>query len=358
MKTPTLLLIAISLADYAQAQDMKEVAYPYTESYDGLPELHQAIVDDDEQKIVELIGQGADINQLDSRMGNSPIHIAAQSDNPRIIEMLIEKGAFVNVVTPRSGLTPLMVAVWHKKPENVKALLKAEDISVYARSPFGGSTARDWIGGWDKDPSENDVRRNTELHSLLDDFEKELKAKAADQKIYQVVVSGQLTEKEKEEKVRALIEGKEPVNTESMVMARGNDIHSPLLVAARDNYIGIVEMLLDAGAEIGQRGRMMNAIAFHKSAYNGNLEVIKLLVDHEDASKYIDDQGFNNGFTPLHDAIWHGHTESAKLLIDAGARLDLISHGGDTPLSFAISLGYDDIAALIESALEANANRN
>lgn len=146
-----------------------------------------------------------------------------------------------------------------------------------------------------------------------------------------------------------MIEQGEPVNTESYVTGTGNDRHSALLVAARDNYPNIVKMLLDAGADLGQRGYMMNAIPFHKAAYMGNPEVMRLLVKHKDAPKFIDDQGPNNGYTPLHDAIWHGHTEAAKVLIKAGAKLDLKTYEGDTPLDLAIRYQYSDIVEIISN---------
>ncbi len=313
----------------------------------GLPLLHQAIIDNDEQKVIELIEKGADINRLDSRMGNAPLHIAAQSDNPKMIEILLNNGAFVNLQTPHAGHTPLMVATWYSKSDNIKTLLKAKDINIYAQSPYGSATARDMIGGWNKNPNENDKRRNKELSDIFDAYEAQLKSKIADQVIYQTVVNNELSVPEKENKVRELIDSGEPVNTESYIIGTGNDRHSPLLVAARDNYPNIVKHLLDAGADIGQRGYMMNAIPFHKAAYMGNPEVMKLLVNHEDAPKFINDQGLNNGYTPLHDAIWHGNTEVAKILIEAGARLDLITYEGDTPLDLAKRYQYDDVVELL-----------
>ncbi|MFE8423837.1 ankyrin repeat domain-containing protein [Tenacibaculum sp. ZH5_bin.1] len=113
----------------------------------GLPQLHQAIIDNDEIKVHELIANGADVNQLDSRMGNAPLHIASQTDNPKMIDILIKNGAFVNQITPRAGHSPLMVAAWYSKGENIKALLKAKDINIYVKSPNGGIMARDMIGG-------------------------------------------------------------------------------------------------------------------------------------------------------------------------------------------------------------------
>ena len=95
---------------------------------------------------------------------------------------------------------------------------------------------------------------------------------------------------------------------------------------------------------------MMNAVAFHKAAYKGQPEILKLLVSDRNAKKVINDMGPNNGYTPLHDAIWHGHTEAAKVLIDAGARTDLKNYEGDTPLELAKRYKYMDIVRYLEKA--------
>lgn len=314
-----------------------------------LPKLHQAIIENDFEKVKRLIETGADVNQLDKLMGNSPLHIAAQLDNPKIIEYLINKGAFVNLQAPKSGHTPLMVAAWYSKPENIKTLLLAVDINVNARSPHGGSTAKDMIGGWDQTPNKRDLQRNKELTLIFDQYEKEFEKRIADQKIYQLVISKEYTEDEKVEKIKKLIEAGENVNTESFVIGTGNDRHSPLLVAARENYVKIVKLLLDAGASIGQRGYIMNAIAFHKAAYMGNPRVMELLLENKETKKYLNDQGPNNGYTPLHDAIWHGNTETARLLIEAGARLDLKTYEGDTPLDLAQRYQYHSIVNLLKN---------
>jgi len=68
----------------------------------------------------------------------------------------------------------------------------------------------------------------------------------------------------------------------------------------------------------------------------------------------LDAQGAYNGFTALHDAVWHGHTETARVFLEAGARLDLRSQTSTTPLELAIEYGYHDIAALIQQKSEAS----
>ncbi|MBD0404691.1 ankyrin repeat domain-containing protein [Flammeovirga sp. EKP202] len=357
MRTTTGLSLLLSLFILAQScQQPKDqpkesvvVEQEYKETATGLPTLHQAIIDNDEKRVLELIKAGADVNQLDSKMGNTPLHIASQGDNPNLILHLIEAGAFVNLHTPHAGHTPLMVATWYSKPENIKALLTATDINIYAKSPFGGRIAKDFIGGFDQHQTEDEQKRNAALIAIFNAYEKQLEEKVEAQKIYQTVNDNTLSDEEKADLVQSLIDENQSVNTESFVTGDGNDRHSPLLVATRNNYPLTTKILLEAGADIGQRGYLMNAIAFHKAGYMGNTEIMKMLVQHSDADKYINDQGLNNGYTPLHDAIWHGNTEAAKVLIDAGARLDLKTYEGDTPLDLAKRYNYNDIVKYIEN---------
>ena len=315
------------------------------------PPLHCAIIQRDLESIEYLISAGADVNQMEPDMGNTPLHLAAQNDIPAAIPLLLQAGAFVNVLSPQAGHSPLMIAAWYGKIDNMRALLQAPDINIYVRSPHGGATAKDLIGGWDPNPSASDQERNAALHQLLSEYETSLQSKIEAQTIYQTIVDPSLSLEEKEKRVQELIEKGETVNTESYITGTGNDRHSPLLVAARDNYPSIVALLLEAGADIGQRGYLMNAIPFHKAAYMGHPEVMQLLVNHPDAPTYINDQGPNNGYTPLHDAIWHGHTETARILVQAGARLDLKTYEGDTPLMLAQRYNYGDIIAMLEEEI-------
>ena len=57
--------------------------------------------------------------------------------------------------------------------------------------------------------------------------------------------------------------------------------------------------------------------------------------------------------TPLHDAVWHGHMEAARALVDAGHPLALQTHAGLTPRELAVSYGYDDLARFLAEAEQA-----
>ncbi len=62
----------------------------------------------------------------------------------------------------------------------------------------------------------------------------------------------------------------------------------------------------------------------------------------------IDKQGPYNGYTALHDAVWQNNIETTKVIIDAGANLEIKSNDGQTALDLAKSKGRKQIVALIE----------
>jgi ankyrin repeat protein len=130
------------------------------------------------------------------------------------------------------------------------------------------------------------------------------------------------------------------------------DGHTPLLVATRDGHIEIVRELLQAGAKVRVEDWVFKGSPIHKATYNGNAEILKMLVEHPDIDLNV--QGKINGYTPLHDALWHGYTDCAEILVNAGARLDLRGHDGKLPLDIAIEVCGDnsEIASLIRSKMD------
>jgi ankyrin repeat protein len=138
--------------------------------------------------------------------------------------------------------------------------------------------------------------------------------------------------------VRKLIAGGVDVDA---VDANGD---APLVMAAYLGHDEIVQLLLQAGADVAAVDPGMKATALHAAAYAGRTEAAKLLIAH---GIDIDKQGPVNGYTALHDAIWQNNVETARVIIDAGANLGLRSHDGETPLDFARSRGRVAIADMI-----------
>ncbi|WP_289107332.1 ankyrin repeat domain-containing protein [uncultured Pseudoalteromonas sp.] len=312
-----------------------------------LPPLHQAIIKGDLRQVKQLVNNGADINRLDSHMGNSPAHIAAQSDYPDILKFLLDKGAFINLQTPRSGFTPLMVAAWYSKPKNINVLMSYPSLNLELKTPRGFK-AESLVGGWDKSISPSEEKRYAALRQLFIDKNQHQEQLLSQQKILNVIEDTSLNERAKVEKINSLIAKGYNVNERRPVYSSGNDWHTPLLIASRDGYTEIVKTLLANGADQTIVGYPMDAIAFHKAGYMGHSEIVKLLLEAPKADEVLNSQGPNNGYTPLHDAIWHGNTAAAKAFINAGANQHLTTYEKDTPKQLATRYQYNDILKLLE----------
>jgi ankyrin repeat protein len=66
----------------------------------------------------------------------------------------------------------------------------------------------------------------------------------------------------------------------------------------------------------------------NKVARRGNTHCMKLLLEADADPHSKGDMGF----TPLHEAVSAGHFETARMLLEAGARIDSINEFGDSEL--------------------------
>ena len=71
----------------------------------------------------------------------------------------------------------------------------------------------------------------------------------------------------------------------------------------------------------------------------------------------INAQGPYNGYTAMHDSVWHGHREALQVILGwSGVRFDLRGLDGRTPEQLATDLGYADMAAMIRERSTAAAS--
>lgn len=71
--------------------------------------LHQAVKDINEQKVHNLVEQGADINALDEK-GKTVLHLASSIGRYTLVKYLVEQGANVHI-KDKSHKTPLVYAI-------------------------------------------------------------------------------------------------------------------------------------------------------------------------------------------------------------------------------------------------------
>ena len=113
-----------------------------------------------------------------------------------------------------------------------------------------------------------------------------------------------------------------------LLLNRGADINAQaggfrrktLLVAAEYGTIGIVELLLERGAQVTEADSQ-NATALHAAAHKGHIGMIKLLLDR---GAVIDAQKRDTDVTPLAEAVKMAHEAAVQILLARGADVTLL----------------------------------
>jgi ankyrin repeat protein len=146
------------------------------------------------------------------------------------------------------------------------------------------------------------------------------------------------------ETARLLIEAGADVN------AQDHKLDSPLLLSGANGYLEILTLALKAKPNFKIYNRF-GGTALIPACERGHVEVVRALLNSE-----IDVNHVNNlGWTALLEAIILGdggarHQEIVRMLVAAGASVNIADQGGVTPLQHARQRGYRDIADTLEAA--------
>jgi ankyrin repeat protein len=130
---------------------------------------------------------------------------------------------------------------------------------------------------------------------------------------------------------------------------RNDKDESVLMLAALKGYLPLVKQLVDNDADVNKPGWT----PLHYAASTGQVAVIEFLLDN---SAYIDAES-PNGSTPLMMAAMYGSPEAVKVLIQAGADLNIKNQLGLTALDFAVRGNRQNAKELIETGLQRQAVR-
>ncbi|PRX99028.1 ankyrin repeat domain-containing protein [Allonocardiopsis opalescens] len=320
------LVRAVMAGDLPTAEEvLRDGADPNGRCPLGYPPLHLASALGRPQLVELLLTSGADPLLLDTRTGASALHRAAQSGVVDTARLLLGHGAFIDQQSALNGHTPLMDAVWHKRPRMAEFLLD-QDADPELRS-HGGYIALDM-----------------EALSADDDFTPYREAILRARRRY--------TARDREPLRVAALTGDllalgEEVDRGADLDRRSSDGQTPLMDAVREGHTEAVALLLRAGADprLVDGGKSTPA---HRAGYLGHADVARLLV--ADPRLELDARAPYTGHTALHDAVWHGHTEAARVFVAAGARLDLRGLDGRTPLDMARDYGRCELVDLLEQA--------
>jgi uncharacterized protein len=146
------------------------------------------------------------------------------------------------------------------------------------------------------------------------------------------------------EAARALVDAGADVN------AKDRTEQSAFLLATSENYLELLDLTLAAGADVAAKDSY-NGTGLIRAAERGHAEVVRRLL----ATPIEVDHVNRLGWTALLEAIILGeggpdHTRTVRLLVDAGADVDLPDKAGVTPLAHATQRGHAQIAAILRDA--------
>lgn len=157
--------------------------------------------------------------------------------------------------------------------------------------------------------------------------------------------------------IMAATHGNRPAIVKILIQA-GADINlqdeikdNPFLYAGAEGLLDVLKLLIDARADTRITNRF-GGTALIPAAERGHVEVVQELLTRTDVKI---DHVNNLGWTALLEAVILGdggprRTEVVRLLIAAGANVNIADGRGVSPLAHARQRGYTQMIALLERA--------
>lgn len=232
-----------------------------------------------------LVAAGADVNA-----GSSPLHLAAREGHGEIVAFLLMKGAEKEAINSNRH-TPLIMAVGAGHIAVVKTLIAA-DVDICS-ADFYGFTA---------------------LHAA--------------------VVNGH-------DEIAAIL-AQEGADKDAL---ENRDDTTPLIMAASEGQLSMVETLAAAGADVNVRRAGDGTTALHCAVEHGYHKIVSVLLRNGADTDVRDKEGDD---TPLMWALERSdvHVPIVEALLAAGADLNTRC-GGRVALHIAASEGHDEIVSLM-----------
>jgi len=123
-------------------------------------------------------------------------------------------------------------------------------------------------------------------------------------------------------------------------------MHEQLLAAVRTGNLDVVQQYITAGTNLDASDQDDGYTALMEATVNNCTEMARLLIDAGADVDLVD----QNGWTALIYSARYNSPEIARLLIDAGADVDLVTQDGSTALMFAAVSNRPEIARLLIAA--------
>ncbi|MBN1290708.1 MAG: ankyrin repeat domain-containing protein [Candidatus Latescibacteria bacterium] len=281
--------------------------------------LHYASEAGNKEIVLLLISNNAEIDAQEINR-NTPLHFASMNGYLEIAKLLLDHGADINAKN-KDQYTPLHFACWYKQKSVIRLLIK-KGANIYSKE-YRGATPM-MMAIW-----------------RMDDIDI----------------------------VRLFIKNGADIN----VRIEGSWV-SPIALAAQYGYEDIVNLLIDEGAYVDEKSRVLlrfsaahalerlfgilndkgtdlnvatnnGGTLIHYAAEGGSVEIIKTLIEKGFDCNMPD----RYGWTPLHYAALNGHKDAVEMLLNKGTKIDARIISGKTACNIADEKGFFNIVQLLAS---------
>jgi ankyrin repeat protein len=317
-------------------------------------QLITAAKEGDASRIQALLAGGANIDARDGERGATALLWASSRGHIDAVTALLRKGANVNATT-KDGATALMLAAEAGHQEVIKALLAARSdvnaknvtgqTALIAASDMGRVEIAEYLLSNKADANVKDTNGQTALfyasaagHTRV---VQGLLAKGAEVNTKSIMGTTALMAASlngHREIVQSLLAAGADVN------ARNNNGWTAIMGAEQRGHAEIVQILVSAGAKAGAPPAPPKGEAMLEAAKTGDLDKIKSLIQAGESPHLRGNvKGVNFGgelmplkdTTALHVAAVSAQLEAVKLLLAAGADINLKDGSGLSPLHYA-----------------------
>ena len=147
-----------------------------------------------------------------------------------------------------------------------------------------------------------------------------------------------------------LAEARRLIDEGADVNAKDDSVQSAYLISTSEGYLELLQLTLEHGADVSSLDSF-NGTGLIRAADRGHVDIVRELLETE-----IDVDHVNNlGWTALLEAIILGdggprHTEVVRLLVDAGADVNLADGNGVSPLKHAADREHVEMVEILEAA--------
>ncbi|XP_057335618.1 putative ankyrin repeat protein RF_0381 [Microplitis mediator] len=325
-----------------------------TNSFDINNSLHCAIIQNNYERIENLVKNGADINNT-VYFNKSPLILAIEEGNKPVVELLIKNGADIHFVT-EYGITAIVAAINNNYLELVEILIDAGADINPAPGPLAPLERAIFMNKYEI--CEYLIQRGANINGVIGDSSPlQAAAQSGNKELIELLIKNGADVNYVSEYCSSALETVCVCNNlelAKILIDAGSDViisldhYSPLQSAIKHNNQELVEYLINYCTNAKITCNYSAALIYAVQEYRK--ELVELLIKNGANIDYTP----KYGRSPLCSSIRYRSSEITKILVKAGADINLLTEKW-TPLIEAVRMkDYKMAEYLIDNGADVN----